>query len=242
MPASQQPAVEALFVQLNVARDTLADPIRRFAYDRFGPEILGWQSCKTIRDFVLLGVRSTAVYYFGTAVALVITSILGYLQTGKFWRYFVLASMFMIELHAVTRPTFPALLSQVINPLLSGARLRPPLLPFELLILLRKLAITIFIAISQLAPLFKTPDSQGADGDAVTSQQVDYVNKLAMTTDQELSRIFGLELMQYGVGADSTNALRASLRDWLVQNTIRNDPEVRAAMARSFERRRAAAG
>ena len=38
-----------------------------------------------------------------------------------------------------------------------------------------------------------------------------------------------------------TNELRGRIRDWLVNNTIRADPEVRDAMGRALGRRRAGA-
>ncbi|KAK4985125.1 hypothetical protein LTR66_008273 [Elasticomyces elasticus] len=50
--ASELPIAQARYVHLKNARDTLADPAKRFAYDRLGPEMLEWQKCKTVRDFV----------------------------------------------------------------------------------------------------------------------------------------------------------------------------------------------
>ena len=38
--AADRPAAEARFVHLKIARDVLTDPVKRFAYDRFGPDIL----------------------------------------------------------------------------------------------------------------------------------------------------------------------------------------------------------
>lgn len=184
----ERATVETIFVQLKLAKDTLLDPAKRFAYERFGPEILQWQSCKIVKDYVMLGLRNTAGYYLGTAFVLLVTSMLGYLQSGKFWRYLVLATLFAIEATVVTRPTFPAFLTTFLNPILETTRLREPLLPFQLLALLRQIALTIFVAISQLEPLLKSPNA--VTSDQVTPQQIDRVNILAAATDQEISRLF----------------------------------------------------
>ena len=81
-------------MRLQLARDTLIDPTKRFAYDRFGPQVLQWRQAKTIRDYVFTGVQNIGVYYIGTGMALLLLSVFGQLQAGKFWRYLVMAAMF----------------------------------------------------------------------------------------------------------------------------------------------------
>nr|OQO22402.1 hypothetical protein B0A51_12201 [Rachicladosporium sp. CCFEE 5018] len=233
--------VEAIYVRLQVAKDTLVDPIKRFAYDRFGPEMLAWTHCKTLSDFVFHGVKNITTYYFSTAVGLLLLGVLGYMQSGKFWRYMVMATLFVVELHAMTRPTFPPILTRLVNPLLLMTGLRPPYLPFQMLALLRKLAVTFFIAMSQLAPLLRDPASAAPASDTVTPQDLDRIDALAKAADQETGRLLGLELAPFAGDEYSIKSLKAALKDWLVQNTVRNDPEVRAAMGQVFEGRRAAA-
>jgi len=230
--------IEAIYVHLKLARDTLVDPAKRFAYDRFGPDILQWRQCKNIRDFVFTGVQSTTIYYVASGSVLVLLGVLGYFQQGKFWRYLVMASLFVIELHTMMRPDFPALLTKVINPFLEATKLRSPYLPFQMLVLLRKLAITFFIALSQLGPILQGPQAAAAGGDAVSAQQLDRVDALTKATDQEVTRLMGLEVMPFAGDQTSTRDLRTSLKEWLVQNTIRNDPEVKVAVGRVLDRRR----
>lgn len=237
VPASDQAKVESLFVYLKHARDTIADPARRFAYDRFGPDMLSWQ-CKTIKDFVNTGVRNIAVYYVATGAGLIMAGVLGYLQSGKFWRYLVLATMFTLELYIMTRPYHPAFLTSFINPILASTGRHQPLLPFQLLALLRKFAITIFIAISQLQPLFARPADMAAAGDKAVPQLLERNNALTMAIAQEVNRIMNFELTQFGAG--SPTLLVQSLKEWLVQNTIRNDPEIKQAMAAALNQRREA--
>lgn len=236
--ADEKAAVEAIYVHLKTARDTLVDPAKRFAYDRFGAEILQWRQCKTVRDFVVTGVQRTTVYYAASGAVLVLLGVLDYLQQGKFWRYLVMASLFVVEVHTMMRPDFPVALTQVVNPVLLSTKWRPPYLPFQMLALLRKLAVTFFIALSQLGPVLKGPQAAGADGEMVSTQQLDRVDALAKATDQEVVRLMGLELMPFAGDQTSTRNLRTSLKEWLVQNTIRNDPEVKGAMSSVLDRRR----
>ncbi|KAF3058443.1 hypothetical protein GL218_05704 [Daldinia childiae] len=58
------------FMHLKTASDTLVDPARRFAYERFGPDIVAWKHCVTIRDYVIRGVQVLVPYYGFAAVAM----------------------------------------------------------------------------------------------------------------------------------------------------------------------------
>ena len=75
---------DAFFVQLKLAQDTLLNPTKRFAYDRFGPDILRWQHCSSIRDYLLVGLQAAAPMYVGSAIFMVILGVTGYLQWGRF--------------------------------------------------------------------------------------------------------------------------------------------------------------
>ncbi len=77
-------ASEAFFVHLKLAHDTLLNPAKRFAYDRFGPSVLQWQHCSSIRDYLVTGIWTYAPTYVGSAVALVVLSVTGYLNFGRF--------------------------------------------------------------------------------------------------------------------------------------------------------------
>lgn len=123
------------------------------------------------------------------------------------------------------------------NPLLLKTGVHPPLLPFQMLTLLRKAAITFFIALSQLAPVLQGPQASET-GDGVSPQQLDRLDALAKTADQEVTRVMGLELSPFAGEPTKMRELRVGLREWLVQNTVRNDAEVRNAMNQVLNRRR----
>jgi len=151
-----------------------------------------------------------------------------------------MASLFLFELHVTTRPTLPAILGRFINPLLTLMS-RPPYLPFQALTLARKLVLTFFIALSQIGPLLTTSQSlPGQTGSKdVHPQQLDRLDVNIHTADQEISRLLALELMPLAADQPAMQELRGSMRRWLVDNTVRSNAEVRTAVGRVLERRRA---
>ncbi len=75
---------DAYFVHLKLAQDTLLDPAKRFAYDRFGPDMIKWQHCLSIRDYVLVGLQAAAPYYILSGLFMIITGVIGYLEWGRY--------------------------------------------------------------------------------------------------------------------------------------------------------------
>ena len=72
------------FVHLKLAQDTLLNPLHRFAYDRFGPDMLKWEHCASIRDYLLVGFRVYAPSYMLTVFATFLLGVMGYLNWGRF--------------------------------------------------------------------------------------------------------------------------------------------------------------
>lgn len=235
---ADRPRVEAIYVQLKLARDTLADPARRFAYDRFGPEVLQWRNMKTIRDYVFRGVQQTTGYYAVSGLVLILLGMLGYLRHGMFWRYFAMAALYIIELYFVTRPNFPTILSSVLNPLLTRTGLRTAYLPYQMLSLLRKLSITFFIALSQLGPLLQGPHEEVPEGEGIPPQLLQRVQAVGKQADQEVGRLSAMEMAPYATERETMKDVKGRMKDWLVQNSYRNDPEVAKAVGRVLMRRR----
>jgi hypothetical protein len=149
-----------------------------------------------------------------------------------------MAALFVIELYVMTRPQFPTTLSKFVNPILIATNIRPPYLPFQMLELLRKIAVTFFIAMAQLGPLVKGPQPASPEGSVVTAQQVDRLEALSRATDQEVTRLMGLELAPFASEDPSMSSLRGSLKEWLIHNTVQNNPDVKSAMNGVFARRR----
>ncbi|TKA76740.1 hypothetical protein B0A49_02710 [Cryomyces minteri] len=239
--SDERPAAEAYFLHLKQARDTLIDPVKRFAYDSLGPEMLECKHCITIRDYLDFGAKSIYPYYVGGGLFMILLYFLGHAQWGPYWRFLAFASLAVLELHTITRSTFPAITERLLNPVFVAVTVHPPYLPFQLLTLARKVVIILFIALNQLGPLIQPRRNaiaqQGAD--AAQQQQLHHLELLAKATDQEATRLLGLDLAPFAADEQAMNMVKGGLKEWLVQNTIRGDPEVRNAVGRVIERRRA---
>lgn len=233
-------SAESYFVHLKLAQDILLDPAKRFAYERFGPQITQWQRCSSIRDYLLSGMQSVLPYYGIAAVFMYILGLLGYLEWGTYWRWLTLIILCAFELHTISRPYFPPLAANILNPILTTFTSHPPYLPFQLLQLARKCSITLYIAFSQIGPLLQRSSStpQNASPEVVLKQQLDRLEATAKATDTEAARLMAMEMSPFAGDAGVLNSMKSKVRDWLVQNTIRNDPMVRDAIGNELKKRR----
>ncbi|ORY64971.1 uncharacterized protein BCR38DRAFT_342083 [Pseudomassariella vexata] len=230
------------FMHLKTASDVLIDPAKRFAYERFGPDVVDWRHCVTIRDFVLRGWQILVPYYGMAAAVMYVLGMLGYLEWGRYWRWLTVAALCLFELHTVTRPGFPEFLSNIVNPILTTFTNHAPYLPFQVILLARKCSVTLYIAFSQIGPLLQPLGQLGAKpGDAsekALSQGLERLEQTARVMDTDASRLMELEMAPFAGDPEVLSTMRTKLQEWLVQNTIRSDPMVRDALGRSFKKRR----
>lgn len=238
--SASTPSAEGYFVHLKLAQDTLIDPVKRFAYDRFGPEINSWRHCSTIRDYLRQGLMPIGQYYGAAAIFMYILGMVGYLDWGKYWRWILLIVLCVFELHTVSRPFFPPVAAKFLNPLLTTFTFHPPYLPFQLISLARKLSVTIYIAFSRIGPLLQSPDEarKQGDPDVVLGQQLDRLEQSTKAADVEASRLMEMEKAPFAGDPSAVRNVQVKIKEWLVQNTIRMDPEVRDAVGKLIQRRR----
>lgn len=61
------------------------DPVKRFAYDRFGTDMLGWGEQKTMRDFLMTSlVKSIVPQYIGGLVTMLVLNWLWWANWGRY--------------------------------------------------------------------------------------------------------------------------------------------------------------
>jgi hypothetical protein len=148
-----------------------------------------------------------------------------------------ITTLFVFELTAVTRPTFPAILSKLINPIFGTLRIHPPYLPFQIITIAHQACISIFIAISQLAPLFQANLGSGSDTPEAQQQLMQQTMALASLTHQESQRLLTLEVAPFVQNPAAEKSLRDQLKSWIVLNEIRNEQGVQSAIQRVVQRR-----
>ena len=119
------------------------------------------------------------------------------------------------------------------------------MLPFQFLILARKTTFSLFIAASQLGSFFQPASSPAAASSGVPSvlesQQLTWLEQLAQASEVEASRLLALDMSPFVGDEAGVKELRGRVREWLVTNTIRADPEVRDAMGRVLAKKRVGA-
>ena len=232
-------AAEAVFLQLKLASDTITDPARRFAYDRFGPVIVRVQhpNLKTIRDYVYAGLQAKVPEYASNAVMLVVLNYVWLPQWGVFWRYLAVAVMGFLELYFLTHefdlPPQVVLLGAYIRNA-TPSLLPDHLLPFQVLTIARRLSMSLNIFISQLAP----PSVQGKSAqDQQTQQQLAHLSQVASRIDAEATSLLQLGMSPFKGDAEKTRALRDGMTESLMMGAVRNNPEVREAVRQVIARR-----
>lgn len=77
---------EARFRDVRNAFEMLKNPVKRFAYERFGPEIASWKDLSTPREYIRRGLSSASGFYFGSGALLLLMSIFGKSSSLSFVR------------------------------------------------------------------------------------------------------------------------------------------------------------
>lgn len=126
------------------------------------------------------------------------------------------------------------------------------LLPFQIISVARRIAITVHIFISQITPLYvsrqtaSTATRQAGSGGAATAlpqetlQRLGQLTQLSRMTENEASGLLELSLSPFRGDRETVLVLRRGMKEGLVLGSVRNTPEVQEAVAQ-VQRRRAAA-
>jgi hypothetical protein len=215
------------FITLKEAYETLSDPTRRFAYDRFGADMLEWTHCTTLYDYVLQGAEGTIPFYGPTLMLLVILSVLGKFQTGRWWRYYILITLWVFDLTLLSRP----------YPVLPTIPFTKPLLAFEIVTLARNIVIPIFIAFNQLGP-YLIQQKQTKSPTMPLEERLGQLAALATHLEKEAALVQHTEIVPFEHDPQALKQVERGIGNWLVEMQVRNDPEIRDAMGKALQRRR----
>ncbi|EIW54344.1 uncharacterized protein TRAVEDRAFT_31328 [Trametes versicolor FP-101664 SS1] len=96
---------ESMFIEVRDAYDALKSPVKRFAYERFGPEALSWSQCTTLREYVRHGLLQASGFYIVSLCSLIFFSFVSPSSTVSYWRYIMLAFTAVYELLFLLNPS-----------------------------------------------------------------------------------------------------------------------------------------
>ncbi|KAF5384238.1 hypothetical protein D9615_003319 [Tricholomella constricta] len=214
------PGGEELFIMVRDVYEALKDPVVRFAYDRFGPDVLLWsQKCTTTREYILHGLTQSSGYHIVVGAVLVFWSLIGSSGTNSasFWRYTLYATLFAAEISLILSPS-PSPTSAS-TPALSGLlttytthtplhTLFPHRLIHQHILFLHQLFVFLSIALSRVVPVLvaafsgQTPSASPA----VTQELLTNLSHLASIADRETSIMIHTLLHSVASPASTTSS------------------------------------
>ncbi|KAJ4338759.1 hypothetical protein N0V87_003674 [Didymella glomerata] len=242
-PGIDREAANAYYIHLKHARDVILDPAKRFAYDRFGPDILRQcQSCITMKDYLDSALLSGLTNYGVLLVFLVGANALGFLRDGAIWRYLGLLAVAMFELDIAVRSDHPSFLTNYLNPFVTSLNLRPAYLPFQIAAIAKKASISFAQFLALLMPLYRfdpeRPTQPTDDTEATQHQQLDRLSAFVAECNKDATRLLELESTPFKENERAKGELREALKKYMVQNVVHQEKEVRNAIGQSMAKRR----
>ncbi|RAH49467.1 J domain-containing protein [Aspergillus brunneoviolaceus CBS 621.78] len=238
---------DGYFVYLKLAQDTLLDPVRRFAYDRFGPSMLEWGEKKTMQEFMFAGLQRSVPQYIGGLVTIMILHFTWWSEWGRYWRFFTFAALMILELALITHPKalfFPAsYLPDAVQGLfgVSSKNSGFYLLPFQILTLAQRASVTLHIFISQVTPPEigrRASSSAGEQLHPKTMQQLGQLLQLSRATDGEATQLLQLGFAPFKGDREGVATLRKGMKEGLVLSSVRASPGVQQAVAEVIQRKK----
>jgi curved DNA-binding protein CbpA len=242
-PNVDRDAANNYYVHLKHARDVLLDPAKRFAYDRFGPEIFAQcQTCLTVKEYMDSGLLTASTTYGALFIFLIGANALGFLTDGSYWRYLGLLAVATFEIRTALRPDHPAFLSRYLNPWITSTKLRPAYLPFQIIAITKKACISLAQFLGLLMPLYRAdpqrPTQSTEDTEDARHKQLDRLSAFVTESNKDASRLLELESIPYRDNEKAKSELREALKKYMVQNVVHQEKEVRNAMGQVMARRR----
>jgi curved DNA-binding protein CbpA len=242
-PGIDREAANAYYIHLKHARDIILDPAKRFAYDRFGSDILRQcQSCLTIKDYVDSALLSALTNYGVLLVFLIGANALGFLRDGAYWRYLGLLAVATFEMRTAMRPDHPSFLAKYLNPFVTAFNLRPAYLPFQVIAIAKKASISAAQFLALLMPLYRfdpaRPTQPTDDTENTQHQQIDRLTAFVVESNKDATRLLELESTPFKDNERAKGELREALKKYMVQNVVHQEKDVRNAIGQSMAKRR----
>ncbi|KAF6761109.1 chaperone DNAJ [Ephemerocybe angulata] len=182
-------AGEELFMHVRDVFEALKDPAVRFAYDRFGPDVLRWKSrCSTPGDFLRHGLTNSAGYHIAGLAFLLFWSVLGRSTSFTFWRYTLYFTLLAAELALILSPS-PSPSNRHITPL---HYIFPNRVVYQHILFLHQIFMFLNVALFRVTPYLLPIDE--FDDPRVEAALTERTIALVNVADRETSKMIHTEL------------------------------------------------
>ncbi|KAF9020369.1 DnaJ-domain-containing protein [Hymenopellis radicata] len=166
---------EQAFMFARDAFEALKDPVVRFAYDRFGPDVLHWSRLSTPREYLHHGLLRSVGYHIVTLITLFVLSSIGRPSPVAFWRYLLFVGFLSMEVAVLLAPTPSSFDTSMwaSSPDTSTALLNslfPRRVAYQHVLFLHQLFLFLSMAISRVAPTLFLPPPPPPDKVSTLSQ------------------------------------------------------------------------
>ncbi|KAK9466180.1 hypothetical protein V1512DRAFT_291726 [Lipomyces arxii] len=210
---------DGVYMLVRKAGDTLSDPVKRFAYDRFGPDAADW-TVKTEYEALQKGWASAVPRYIVSFATLELLNLFESSSFGSFWRFVALAVEGIVELHLTTR----------LNPIFKHY----PFTIYEILSLVQQGLILLSIVVAQIGPiLFPNAPPMGVfvrQHLEVTKTMLSRYMRLGSALDQEATQRFMSQIQPFMGQSAREEFFQAKLSQHLLDNRVKTSPEVMEAV------------
>ncbi|KAL4930529.1 J domain-containing protein [Aspergillus undulatus] len=215
-----------LFVYLKQAQDTLTNPVKRYAYDMWGPKIQDWGNIDSAHGYFLAGLMKTVPAYLISFIGLLLLNYTWWSDWGRYWRFFAFAALFTLNLALISHQG-PVFISSTFF-----------LLPWQIMKMAETISLSLHIFISQIAP----PEAKNADSPdrlyPQTVQRLGQLLHLSRATDTEATRLLQLGFAPFQGDRESVATLRKGMKEGLVLSSVRGSSGVQQAVKEVVERRK----
>ncbi|EJT96929.1 hypothetical protein DACRYDRAFT_25366 [Dacryopinax primogenitus] len=173
---------EELFVRVRAGYEALQVPAKRFAYEKFGDDMISWATEDRFETLVIGLKRSVGFYIVGSLLMGVMKINSGGKDVMLIWRTFILVFCAVVEFFIVLHPTpraFRFIFSNV--------------LPFQYVDWLHQVSMSISAGLGHLAPIWKPRD---IDQNALQQDAL----RLISTMDTDVIEMIHTDLNQLQIG------------------------------------------
>ncbi|KAF4563094.1 hypothetical protein EYR40_007184 [Pleurotus pulmonarius] len=246
--ATSRPGVgrdgEEVFMRVRTMFEALKDPVVRFAYDRFGPDVLKWDNLSTEREYLRHGLIYNSGYHIVTFLGLQFWSAIGDPSPVAFWRYMLYLSLLVSEVSLILSPSptvSPSSFTSAFpDPAISPAPqtllhiIFPQRVAYQHILFLHHLFVFLTIALSRVAPmLFPSTDITSFLRGKGGKMFMDKLNAIASVTDKETAIMLHAELhAAHRLNDDDLDADRPTLSKMRPRTEL--DDDVMEALTREM--------